>query len=384
MKHVHFNANWDPEYYYPYLKLLALLCDDISVWGINETDFEQYDGDFSGFFRFLEKQKSLGESVIIPAGRPEYFQSHVIRSGDTVLGQNSQAYLKIAREIAENNNAIVSVNRKEATVLNTKKLAEQNPLAAEKIAKTISPHFCKTFRDHLLYVGDVYGMSESAAYLNAVFQDFDAMRALNVESPFTMPELANGYLAFELHLNPDEQVQSKDDIGTPVENLSNKKLKEFFDAILPSLSWDDVAELRFDREDFVPNIRRFIHQFTKEKQDQCSLIDFAKERQDELLNKPIYARALIALSAVLAALAAVYKINPAVPDEGDVVDVIIAVFGGGFAGAFGMHKFFEIFEATGIDLRVFEISSRIDVSLRRRFGGKDSFLLESPIQLIGR
>lgn len=181
---LYFNPNWNPEQYYPAIKPLAILYDQIWLWSPSLDDVEEHLRE-SPMALFGSIDPHTKKPILLPAGREDWFN---------YPGGAPQASKAKLERIATTFGGVLDSDYKPGydaveSVWNDDTLRTR----LLHIASEAMPHFSPTKLSDIQSVADERKRPIEWGVANAYVQDYMAIRKLGSPYPLMSTDLAPGY-----------------------------------------------------------------------------------------------------------------------------------------------------------------------------------------------
>lgn len=263
VQRIYFNPNWNPEFYYPLIKPLLVLYEQVVLWCPVHERLQKWgwkEGDF--------RAALTGPApAIIPAGRTTWFDAHHRRDHY----DESCRHYDPAFERAVEKAALKSMSIPGPALLETgyaiveelwqdprrRQLIEQSMELPERVT-------LKGQRDGIAAVAEGQGKSTEWAILNAYVQDILAMNSVRANAPLVFPDYLGGYRLvadqglFDPLVEPRLIGRGMDhpSPGLPAQ-VTPERLRRFMEDAFHAteMSWTELSELRLK---WGPSVRAWL------------------------------------------------------------------------------------------------------------------------------
>ena len=258
MKRIYFNPNWNPEYFYPLIKPLCLIYDQLVIWSPVSQRLEKAEFLLDDFIRACKPDRNQ-PPVIIPASRDNWFdrskrKNHPDNECRIFDASFEKKILKAAQD-APNSLGVTSILSTDDLnigyrILDNRWADPDGRKLIDETANTVKTYLPDSVLVRIDEVSDKLNRQPSWAIANAFAQDILAIQRLNTVAPLVHFEHAQGYLClapsnFET-LQIKRRVATKQELpGLPVD-ISAEDVKDFIDLAFHAseLSWTEIAKLR--------------------------------------------------------------------------------------------------------------------------------------------
>ena len=256
---IYFNPNWDPSYFYPLIKPLAVIYDQILIWSPVASQLEAASFVLDDFLAAC--QPTTGEPpAIIAAGRDSWFDSTSRRlHPDPECRHFDSAFENKVQQAAEAGGTVLPVTDLDTgyRVMDDIWDSAEDRTHIERIAKVVSTDFPESMMVRIKNVSQRNSRPLSWAIANAFVQDVVAINHLGAVAPLVSMEHAQGYLCLaprayegaagakdikDLH----KRIASGQEMPDLPQGIRAQDIRRFLeDAYAASgMTWAEVAKLR--------------------------------------------------------------------------------------------------------------------------------------------